>query len=247
MRDSRFEARKVDREPARIMFNDALYPDRVRAVMGRKAPRHLDVVGNVDLLEMVGLGFCGSRKASPKGLETAKDCAEQAAQNNLAVVSGNAAGIDFEAHFNCLKAGGKTILVLPEGINQFRIRKNLGPVWDWNRALVVSQFDADDPWRVFRAMERNKLIIALSRVMILIEAREKSGTMQTGREAINLGIPLYVAQYEDMSSYAKGNHILLNRGARRLGKCKLTSRANLTGVFKTIQEDKFGAETLCFH
>ena len=98
--------------------------------MGNKAPKHLNMVGNIDLLNIDGLGFCGSRKISSKGLETAQDCANQVAHHNISVVSGNAAGVDFEAHYNCLKAGGKTILVLPEGINHFRIKKVLQPVWD---------------------------------------------------------------------------------------------------------------------
>jgi predicted Rossmann fold nucleotide-binding protein DprA/Smf involved in DNA uptake len=51
--------------------------------MGSKAPKHLDMVGNTDLLNMAGLGFCGSRKSSPKGLETAQDYADQAARNDM--------------------------------------------------------------------------------------------------------------------------------------------------------------------
>ncbi len=206
--------------------------------MGNKAPKHLDMVGNVKLLNMVGLGFCGSRKSSTKGLETAQDCAEQAAQNNVSVVSGNAAGVDFEAHFNCLKAGGKTILVLPEGINHFRIKKTLQLVWDWDRVLVVSQFEPDEPWKAFRAMTRNKLIIALSRVMIVIEAGEKGGTLNAGKETLKSGLPLYVAQYKDMSVDARGNQILLDMGAQKLAKSRSTNRANLTKVFERMKEDK---------
>ena len=48
-------------------------------------------------------------------------------------------------------------------------------MWDWDRVLVVSQFQPDEPWKAFRAMTRNQLIIALSRVMIVIEAGENGG------------------------------------------------------------------------
>ncbi len=205
--------------------------------MGNKAPKHLDVVGNTDLLNMAGLGFCGSRKSSPKGLETAQDCADQAA-NNVAVVSGNAAGVDFEAHYNCLKAGGKTILVLPEGINHFRIIKTLQSVWDWERVLVVSQFEPNEPWKAFRAMTRNQLIIALSRAMIVIEAGEKGGTLNAGKETLKSGLPLYVAQYQDMSVDARGNQMLLDMGALKLAKSRSTNRANLAKVFESMKEDR---------
>ena len=236
MSDLSFNNRNIDRGPIRVDLNDVRYPERVKVIMGSKAPKHLDMVGNLDLFEMPGIGFCGSRKSSPKGLETAQDCAEQAAQNNASVVSGNAAGVDFEAHFNSLKAGGKTILVLPEGINHFRIKKALEPVWDWDRVLVISQFEPDEPWKAFRAMTRNKLIIALSRVMIVIEAGEKGGTLNAGKETLKYGLPRFVVQYQDMS-FARGNQMLLDMGAQKLAKSKSTNRANLLKVFQAMKED----------
>jgi len=238
MSDFNFDNKNIDKRPIRVELDDALYPERVKIIMGSKAPKHLDMVGNTDLLNMAGLGFCGSRKSSPKGLETAQDCADQAAHNNVSVVSGNAAGVDFEAHYNCLKAGGKTILVLPEGINHFRIKKALQPVWDWERVLVVSQFEPDHPWKAYRAMTRNQLIIALSKAMIVIEAGEKGGTLNAGQETLKSGLPLYVAQYQDMSVDARGNQILLDMGALKLAKSRSTNRANLAKIFESMKEDK---------
>ena len=238
MSDSIFENRKIDRMPVRVAIDDALYPHRVKAVMGKKAPKHLDMVGNTELLNTAGLGLCGSRKATSKSLEIARDCAEQAAQNDVSVISGNAKGIDFESHFNCLKVGGKTILVLPEGIEHFRIRKTIEPVWDWERVLVVSQFEAGEPWRKFRAMERNRLVLALSRVMIVVESGEKGGSLNIGQEAIRCRIPLYVVQHQDMSADARGNQILLNEGACKLSKSRSSNRANLTEIFKSMEENR---------
>lgn len=238
MSNLNFENRNIDKKPVRVGLDDEQYPEHVKVIMGNKAPKHLDMVGNIKLANMAGLGFCGSRKSSLKGLETAQDCAEQVAQNNVSVVSGNAAGVDFAAHFNCLQAGGKTILVLPEGINHFRIKKALKPAWDWERVLVISQFEPDEPWKGFRAMTRNQLIIALSRVMIVIEAGEKGGTLNAGKETLKLGLPLYVSQYQDMSTDARGNQILLDMGAHKLAKNKSTNRANLTKVFESLEEEK---------
>ena len=233
-----FDNRNINEKPFRLEIDDAEYPKCVKVIMGKKAPKHLDMVGNIELLNMAGLGFCGSRKSSQKGLEIAQDCAEQAAHNNVSVVSGNAAGVDFEAHYNCLKAGGKTILVLPEGINHFRIRKALRSVWDWDRVLVISQFKPDEPWKAFRAMTRNQLIIALSRVMIVIEAGEKGGTLNAGEETLKFGLPIYVAQYKDVSVDALGNQILLDKGAQKLAKSRTTNRANLAKIFESMKNSK---------
>lgn len=238
MTDSIFENKNVEKEPVRVALDDTQYPDRVKDIMGNKAPEHLDMLGNIALLDTNSLGFCGSRKASLKGMETVRDCAEQAARNNVSVVSGNAAGIDFEAHFHCLKAGGNTILVLPEGINHFRIKKDLKPVWDWDRVLVISQFEPDEPWKVYRAMARSKLTIALSRAMIVIEAGEKGGTLNAGEETLKSHIPLYVAQYQDMSVDARGNQLLLDKGAHELLKSRSANKANLTKVFANMGDGK---------
>ena len=238
MSDLRFDNNNIDREPIRVELGDARYPKRVKAIMGEKAPKHLDMVGNVELLNMAGLGFCGSRKSSPKGLEIVQDCASQVARENILVVSGNAAGIDFEAHYNCLKAGGKTIFVLPEGMNHFRIRKALKAVWDWGRVLVVSQFEPHDPWRASRAMTRNKLVVALSRAIIVIEAGEKGGTLNAGEVTLKFGLPLYVAQHQNMSVDARGNQILLDKGAQRLAKSRSTNKANLAKIFESMKNSK---------
>ncbi len=237
MSDLSFDNKNIDRKPIRVDLNDARYPERVKAIMDQKAPKYLNMIGNLELLEMPSIGFCGSRKSSAKGLETAQDCAEQAAKNNISVVSGNAAGVDFEAHFNSLRADGKTILVLPEGINHFRIRKALEPVWDWDRILVISQFEPNEPWKAFRAMTRNQLIIALSRAMIVIEASEKGGTLNAAKETLKSGLPLFVAQYQDMSVDAQGNKKLLELGGKRLARSRSTGRANMNNIFDDIEND----------
>ena len=87
-----FENKNIDRKPIRINLRDARCPHRVKAVMGAKKPKHLDMVGNLELLDMPSLGICGSRKATSQGLKITQACAEQAARGNVAVVSGNAAG-----------------------------------------------------------------------------------------------------------------------------------------------------------
>ena len=147
--------------------------------------------------------------------------------------------MDFEAHFNCLKAGGSTILVLPEGTNHFRVRKALRPVWDWDRVLVISQFQPDDIWRAYRAMMRNHLVIALSRAMIVIEAGEKGGTLAAGKETLREGLPLYVVKYQKMPVNARGNQILLGMmGTQKLAKSRETNKANLANVFRSVKDDK---------
>jgi DNA processing protein len=209
--------------------NVAPYPESVLLSLGTKSPP-LFAMGNLDLLHKPGIGFCGSRHASVKGLDTAADCAEQAVHGGYTIISGNAAGVDFVAHHAALGAGGMTILVLPEGIDHFRIKKELRAVWDWDRVLVISQFEPSAAWKAYRAMARNEVIIALSRAMIVIEAGSSGGTLQAGLSTLSAGKPLFVAVYEDMGVKAAGNSLLLDKGASRLAKRRSTGRANLDGV-----------------
>ncbi len=219
-----------------LTLDSAAYPEKVKALMGTKAPASLFAVGSLRLLEKDAIGFCGSRKASERGLETVRDCAFQAANAGVVVVSGNAAGVDFSAHYVALEAGGETILVLPEGINHFQVKRALRPVWDWERVLVLSQFRPDTPWRAFQAMSRNQVIIALSGAMVVIEAGEKGGTISAGLDTLKLNIPLYVAEYKDMNEIAVGNRTLISKGGKSLRRSATTGKANMSNVFKDVHQ-----------
>lgn len=221
-------------EPVKLDRGDNRYPSRLLEHYGSKAPEHLFCLGNLRLFSAQGVGFCGSRKSSAKGLETVSDCASQAAAARVVVVSGNAAGVDQVAHYQALKSSGSTILVLPEGIENFRIRKELKDVWDWQRVLVVSQFKPTAIWRAYQAMERNKTIIGLSGAMIVIEAGETGGTLAAGQQTLKANLPLFVAQYENEHAEAKGNLLLIEAGGVPLCRLKSTERANMRKVWDSF-------------
>ena len=221
----------------KIELTDSTYPPHLRAVLGDKAPR-LYLQGNIDLLALDSIGFCGSRNSSDTGINIVKDCAEQAVKHGLVVVSGNAAGVDVAAHYHALNAGGSTILVLPEGISHLRPRRDLASVWDWGRVLVVSQFEPDHIWKGYRAMERNKVIIGLSKAIVAIEAGEKGGTMHAGEETLKLKIPLYVAEYDDMPDDALGSKKLLQMGGKSLLRSRSEGRVNMEGIFADIAKER---------
>lgn len=217
--------------------NNPFYPRRLLSVLGNDAPHQLYMQGEIDLLQSDGVGFCGSRASSEKGLNIAKLFANEAAKSSLVTISGNAKGIDIQSHFCSLETGGTTIIVLPEGIDHFRIKHALRPVWDWRRVLVISQFKPDYIWKSFRAMERNKIIVGLSKSMIVIEAKEKSGSMNAAMMAIKKRIPLYVIDYEHHDFQSFGNKRLIEDGAIKLGKKREDGTANMDKVIKKIKKD----------
>ena len=108
-------------------------------------------------------------------------------------------------------------------------------MWDWDRILVVSQFEPEAIWKAFRAMSLHEIIIALSRAMIVIEAGAVGGTLSAGLSTLKAGKPLFVAVYDHMGEAAPGNAHLLERGGRPLARSRVTGRANLDRVRVTIE------------
>jgi DNA processing protein len=219
---------------------DEGYPSKLKIGMKAKAPPLLYCRGNLKLLSSDSIGFCGSRKASEKGIETARDCAEQLARGGLTVVSGYAAGVDITTHKAALAAGGNTVFVLPEGILHFRIKQEIEHLWDWNRVVVVSQFEPTLSWSVQNAMARNSVICALSNAMILIEAGTTGGSIAAGRTCLEMKKPLFAPVYEGMPESAAGNRLLLKDGALPLGKSRQTQRAAVDKVFEVSTQSTIG-------
>jgi predicted Rossmann fold nucleotide-binding protein DprA/Smf involved in DNA uptake len=218
-----------------LLINEDDYPDLLRVRLGEKAPPLLTIFGNKSLLEKPSVGFCGSRRASSKGIETARDCAQQLSMARLNIVSGYAAGIDMATHCAALEAGGTTTIVLAEGILNFRIKKEIKDLFDLDKVLVISEVLPGVTWSVRNAMQRNKTIISLSLAMILIESGINGGSMAAGKACLNLEIPLFAPIYEGMPSSAIGNQKLLNEGAHPLLKSRKLNKANLTNVFAILE------------
>lgn len=213
-----------------LIFGSDNYPAHKMSTPNNKTPALLFVKGNLGLLDKPSLGFCGSRKASEKGLKTAWDCADQMARKGVNIVSGYASGVDMTTHKAALEAGGSTTIVLAEGILNFKIKKALKEFFDEKRVLVLSEFLPKLPWSVRNAMQRNSTICVLSDAMVLIEAEEKGGSISAGRTCLAMQRPLFAPVYGGMPKSASGNRMLLDKGAFELKKSRKTDRANLIQV-----------------
>jgi len=129
-------------------------------------------------------------------------------------------------------------LSLPEGILQFRVKEELRRLWNWDRVVVISQFEPKLPWSVHNAMTRNFVICGLSRAMILIEAGTIGGSIAAGRACLDMGRPLFAPVYEGMPEAAAGNRVLLKEGARPLLKNRQTQRAAIQRVLEALVSDE---------
>lgn len=227
------------------VLDDDRYPDRLRNTLRQNTPTVLSYMGNLDLLRKKSVGFSGSRKVSDKGLWITRDCALQFSEKDICIISGYASGVDLEAHRTALEHGGSTIIVLPEGISSFHIRRELKPLWDWDRILVISEFKPEDKWLAARAMRRNQTIIGLSDAMLVIEAGETGGSFDAGMRTINYGKSLFVPLYGEIPQSALGNKELLRMGANKLMR-RRDNHTNIDVVVECISGDDKKQKTLPF-
>ena len=222
---------------------DDEYPEQMRRELSSKTPPVLTYMGNLQLLKKKKVGFCGSRKVSEKGISITVGCASQLAEKDICIVSGYAEGVDKTAHLTALKSGGTTIIVLPEGINGFSVKREYESVWDWNRVLVISEFAPSDPWLAGRAMTRNATIISLSDAVVVIEAGEKGGSMDAGLKTLKENKKLFVTEYKDIPESAAGNATLLRRGACPIKRSASTLLPNTSAIYSAVANK---AEALFF-
>jgi DNA protecting protein DprA len=210
------------------------YPKHLQSVLEDKAPSIYYVWGNLDLLQKPAVGFCGSRDASKESIAATADMAKQIANLGWVVVSGHARGVDTAAHLAALENGGSTIVVAPEGLLNFRLRKELKKIAKPEQLLIISEFAPHSRWSVVNAMTRNRTIIGLSDAMILVEARMEGGTFQAGETTLYLKKPLFVALYQKLGPNADGNKYFVQKGATALAKNPTTGEADIERLKATV-------------
>lgn len=220
-----------------ILLQEENYPEDLKKFLSTSAPPVLSVIGNKELLSHKKVAFSGSRNVSEKGIKITDDSVIELINQNIVIVSGYAKGVDFTAHYTALKNGGSTIIVLPEGINHFSIKKEFKDVWDWDRVLVISEFKPIEKWMASRAMNRNKTIIALSDVIMVVEAGETGGSLDAGHKTLEMNKALFVPQYMNIPESALGNNTLLNKGAVALKMNKETMKPNLNKIIELLKID----------
>ena len=179
----------------------------------------LFVKGQQKRLTSDSVTIVGARDVSDKGVRITRNLAGELVGKGINIVSGYATGVDSEAHLGALAAGGTTTLVLSNGIKQLH-QKSAFKKFNWDRdVLVVSQFDPDTKWQAWNAMKRNQLVCALSQAVVVIESGPErdtqgkmSGTFNTAKAALSMGLPLFVLNPNCLDNAPKGNAALIALG-----------------------------------
>jgi len=158
------------------------------------APKELYVAGDLPIpLPKPRSAVIGSRKASPKALETAKQITSTLVQKGIIIVSGLAKGIDTVAHKTTIEEGGDTVAVLGTPLDKYYPKEN-AQLQDFimNNHLAISQFPINYPIQPRNFVIRNRTMALISDISIIVEAKDSSGSLHQGWEALRLGRPLFI-------------------------------------------------------
>jgi DNA processing protein len=166
----------------------------------------------------IPVAIVGSRKADKLSCEIARSMARAIAGASGCVVSGLAFGIDAEAHCGALESGeiATTVAVLGNGL-EFGIypaaHQRLAERILKNGGLLFSQFHPLMKPFPYNFLERNQIIAALARSVIIVQAAERSGALATARHAIDLGRDLLVVPGAAGDERFIGSNRLIKQGA----------------------------------
>ncbi len=174
-----------------VTWDDDDYPSNLRDVAD--APPVLFVRGDLHSDDALAVAIVGSRQPTPQAAKLAETLARELAKRGLTIVSGLALGIDTAAHRGALQVDdGRTLAVPGSGLRAIHPRENI-PLAEAiaQRGALLSELHPNTPARGPNLMARDRIVSGLSRAVIVVEAGEKSGSLDTAAKARRQGRLLF--------------------------------------------------------
>lgn len=196
-----------------VTMNDRCYPEQLKQIYD--APNRLFVRGNKNILGDFGIAIVGCRDNTKYGKLIAKNLGYNLAKNGVNIISGLAKGIDSFAHIGAIYAKGKTIAVLGNGIDTIYPKENeiiAKKIIEYGGA-IISEYPVGAKIKKTNFPERNRIISGLSKGVVVVEAKEKSGSLITADFALEQGRDVYAVPGEISSIYSIGTNKLIKEGA----------------------------------
>ncbi len=207
------ELEKTEKYGGHILVpEDALYPQAFRNI--KEAPIALYVLGKLPQ-EQACVAMVGTRKITAYGRRAAHTLASGLAQAGAVIVSGLARGIDSTCHAAAVQLDKPTVAVIGTGIGRCYPPENR----DLARAIlqhdgaIISELPFHKPPHAFHFPRRNRLIAALSEVVVVIEGEVKSGALITAKLALEMGKEVLAVPGPIDSAQSGGPNQLIADGA----------------------------------
>lgn len=187
------------------------YPQRLRLIPNN--PNRIWVKGkDLNLFNQPSLAVIGSRKYSQYGRQVTKKLVSGLVKAGFVIISGMARGIDSLAHKTALDCNGQTIAVLGSGLGYIYPPENHKLYHKID--LVISEYPPNSSPKRHYFLERNRIISGLADGVLIIEASERSGTLNTAKHAAEQNKEVFAVPGPITSANTKGTTWLINQGAK---------------------------------
>ena len=202
--------------------DDADYPYRLQQCLDK--PQVLYGLGNLHPSEGHVVAIVGTRRPTERGKELTEALVRDLHErlDSLTIVSGGAYGIDIAAHRAALQYGVPTIMVLAHGLDRiYPYQHKPEAEAAMEQGGLISEYpEGTEPFAA-NFLQRNRIIAGLADAVVIVESRERGGSLNTAQRALNYGRALFAfpGRPNDPSSQGCNNLI-------RLGKAQLISCAD---------------------
>lgn len=205
-------AKLTDRQVKFYTIFDKSYPSGLKEISA--PPYALYVKGELPQEEQLSVAIVGARECTTYGEMMARQYAETLADAGVQIISGMARGIDGVSQKSALEAGGKSYAVLGSGVDLCYPREHYALYTRLQQqGGVISELPLGTGPLAQFFPARNRIISGLSDVVIVIEAKEKSGSLITADMALEQGKDVYALPGPCNSILSKGCHNLIRQGA----------------------------------
>ncbi|UJF14785.1 DNA-processing protein DprA [Jeotgalibaca sp. MA1X17-3] len=212
------EEQLVDREYKRLDIRvSTIYDEDYPIELGEiyHPPSVLFYQGDWSLTKNRKLGIVGSRESTLYGKKVLTQLIPKLVENKVTIVSGLAAGIDKEAHFQTISLGGRTISVIGTGLDYFYPKENFSLQKKISHEhLLVSEYPIGTPPQRYHFPMRNRIIAGLSQGILVIEAKEKSGSLITANVALQENREVFAIPGDILHESYQGTNRLIQAGAK---------------------------------
>lgn len=196
-----------------LTYGDAAYPGKLKRI--GQPPLVLYYRGFLpDWDSRPVIGIVGTRRASSYGLSIAGRLGGEIAAGGGLVVSGGAAGIDSQALAGAMQAGKRVVAVLGFGADVCFPAQNRQFFADIARTgCLITEYPPETPAYKWNFLARNRIISGLSDGIVVVEAPEKSGALNTAAHAADQGRDLFAVPGNAQYGGCAGSNALLQQGA----------------------------------
>ena len=195
-----------------ILAMESAFPERLREIPD--SPSCIYCKGRLPEKDEHTVGIIGARDGTDYGKAVARKLAGELSEYGISIISGMAYGIDSAAHLGALEAKGRTYAVLGCGVNicypsvNYRLYQKI-----MEKGGIISEYAPGAPPLPHHFVERNRLIAGLSDILLVVEAKEKSGTFITVDRALEQGKQVFAVPGRITDPLSKGCNKLIREGA----------------------------------